>query len=125
MSESERAIADRAASLAVDYWKLLRTCERMISSLPLDKSTRLGAQARYSAGRLEQHLGDLGLQLLTYEGQPFGPELPAVAVNSEEIDGHEGLVIESAVEPAVISDGRVIQTARVIVKEGIADVSGD
>ena len=57
--------------------------------------------------------------------QPFGPELPAVAVNSEEIDGHEGLVIESAVEPAVISDGRVIQTARVIVKEGIADVSGD
>lgn len=114
-----------AAGLAVDFWKLLRTSERMLGHLPQDKATRLGAQLRFSANRLEQHLEGMKLQLPTFEGETFGPELPVEAINADEFEGRVGLIIESAIEPAVILYGRVIQPARVIVKEGNVDVSGD
>ena len=67
-----------AAELAVDYWKLLKVCERMMKSLPEDRRKRAGAQVRFSATRLENHLDALGIELLTFEGAQFGPELPAI-----------------------------------------------
>ena len=111
--------------MAVDFWKLLRVAERIMAGLPEDKQKRIAAQIRFSSGRLDGHLAALGLSLPTFEGQPFGAQLPAVAVNAEDFDLGEALVVESAVEPAVIKDGKVIQNARVVLKEGETGVSGN
>lgn len=114
------------AELAVDFWKLLRVSERTMAGLPEEKRTRVAAQLRFSASRLDAHLEALGVSLPSFEGQVFGPELPAVAVNAEDFDGSEDiLVVESALEPAVILNGKVIQNARVMLKEHKADVSGN
>ena len=114
-----------AAGMAVDFWKLLRVIERALAALPEEKRKRIEAQLRFSASRLEGHLADLDISLATFEGQAFGPELPAVAVNADEFDDAGSLVVESAVEPAVILDGQVIQNARVMLREGTANVSGN
>ena len=114
-----------AAAMAVDFWKLLRVTERALAALPEEKRKRIEAQLRFSASRLEGHLADLDISLATFEGQTFGPELPAVAVNADEFEGAESLIVESAVEPAVLIDGKVIQNARVMLKEDTANVSGN
>lgn len=114
-----------AAAMAVDFWKLLRVTERALSAVPEEKRKRIEAQLRFSASRLEDHLSDLDISLATFEGQAFGPELPAVAVNADEFEDAESLIIESAVEPAVLIDGKVIKNARVMLKEGTANVSGN
>lgn len=114
-----------AAAMAVDFWKLLRVTERALAALPEEKRKRIEAQLRFSASRLERHLADLDISLATFEGQAFGPELPAVAVNADEFEDADSLVVDSAVEPAVIIDGKVIQNARVMLKEGTANVSGN
>lgn len=114
-----------ASQLALDYWKLLRTSERIISGLPEDKRTRFAAQLRFSSSRFDSHLEALGLSLPTFEGQPFGVELPAVAVNADDFETPQNLVVDSAVEPALICNGKVIQNARVMLKESQGDVSGN
>jgi hypothetical protein len=126
-SENERPLSGDGAvpEMAVDFWKLLKVSERILSSLPEERRTRLSAQIRFSAGRLSQHLEALDISLATFEGQKFGPELPAVAINADDIEGCEEPTVESAVEPAVIWKGRVIQNARVILKGSDVDVSGN
>lgn len=121
-SESEDAAA---GALALDFWKLLKVCERLSGELPDDRRVRWEAQLRFSSGRLEKHLQALGLELHTYQGMQFGPEIPAVAVNAEDFSSAEDLTIESAIEPALILRGRVLQNARVMLKERDADVSGN
>ena len=114
-----------AAKLAVDYWKLLKVCERLVKSLPEDRRKRAGAQVRFSASRLEIHLDALGIELLTFEGLQFGPELPAIAVNADDLGNAENLLVESAIEPAVIMHGKVVQNAQVTLKEGGINESGN
>lgn len=114
-----------ASQLALDFWKLLRTSERIMSGLPEDKRTRFAAQLRFSSSRFDSHLESLGLSLPTFEGQLFGAELPAVAVNADDFETAQNLVVESAVEPALIWNGKVIQNARVMLKESQGDVSGN
>jgi len=114
-----------AAQMAVDYWKLLRAAERMVLGLPEDKHRRFSAQLRFSEGRLTDHLRAIGVELITFEGQRFGPELPAVAINADDFDGVEELLVDSALEPAVIMRDKVMQNARVMLKKGNSDVLGN
>jgi len=113
------------AELAVDYWKLLKVCERLMKSLPEDRRKRAGAQFRFSASRLENHLDALGIELVTFEGAQFGPELPAIAVNADDFGNAENLLIEAAIEPAVIMHGKVVQNAQVMLKESEINESGN
>lgn len=113
------------AELAVDYWKLLKVCERLMVGLPEDRRKRVEAQLRFSASRLDTHLKALSVELHTFEGMPFGPELPAVAINADEFDSAENLLVESAIEPAVIIHDRVFQNARVMLKGSDTYVFGN
>ena len=102
------------ASLAVDYWKLLRSFEKLVSELPDEQSARLRAQSRFSASRLASHLELSGLQLVTFEGQHISPSMPVTAVNAEDVSGLEMIIVESTIEPAVVAGSRVILSGRVI-----------
>ena len=113
------------AGLAIDFWKLLRVAERLAEGLPEERRRRAEAQLRFSSGRLESHLQQLNASLVTFQGQRFGAELPAVAVNADDFASSSELFIESAVEPAVIVDGKVVQNARVMLREGNDDVPRD
>lgn len=106
------------AALVVDYWKLLRSFERLAAELPEARAERLQAQARFSTGRLQAHLDAFGLQLATFDGQRIEPSLPIVAINADELEGEADPVVESTVEPAVVAGSRVISIGRVIAATG-------
>jgi hypothetical protein len=105
-------------ALAVDYWKLLRSFERLASEAPADKSARLQAQARFSAGRLSTHLEAYGLQLATFEGQVIAAGMPVVAINANEFEGQPGVIVESTIEPAVFAGARIVSVGRVVAAAG-------
>lgn len=105
-------------ALAVDYWKLLRSFERLASDAPAEKSARLQAQARFSAVRLSAHLEACGLQLVTFEGQQIAAEIPVIAINADEFDGQSGVIVESTIEPAVVAGSRIVSVGRVVAAVG-------
>lgn len=105
-------------ALAVDYWKLLRSFERLSAEASSEKLPRLQAQARFSAGRLSSHLDAYGLQLATFDGQEITPSMPIIAINGDELEGASGIVVESTIEPAIVAGSRIILVGRVLAAAG-------
>lgn len=114
------------AHLVVEYWKLLRAFERAIDRLPHEHVAKTAAQLRFSAGRLDFLLKEGGLNLVTFDGQKFEPNIPATALNAEDFPDAEFLVIERTVEPAVVENMTVLLVGKVVLKrieDGECDVS--
>lgn len=106
------------AALASDYWKLLRSFERIAASAPADRLDRLLAQSRFAGSRLREHLDAVGMEIVTFEGQEITPTIPVVAINADECGNFKRTVVASTIDPAVVSKGRVLIPARVIAAEG-------
>lgn len=103
------------ARLAVEYWKLLRSFEKARDMAPQDAKVRLSAQGRYAAGRLDALLSDAKMRLVSFDGSLFEINLPATAINSEDVSGLEGAFVERTIEPAVLSGMNVVLMGKVFV----------
>lgn len=116
------------AHLAVEYWKLLKAFERTIGRLPQEHVAKTTAQLRFSARKLDSLLKDSGLNLVTFDGQKFEPNIPATALNVDDFTDGEILTIETTVEPAVVENMNVLLLGKVVLKkieDGGCDVSGN
>lgn len=114
MSEIEETFA----AMATDYWKLLRSFEKIAAAAPAGSANRLLAQARFAGSRLAGHLAGAGMELATFDGQEITPTIPVVAINADECGDYKRTVVASTVEPAIIAGGRVLLQARVVAAEG-------
>jgi hypothetical protein len=88
-----------------EYWKLVRTIERAIEVTPENSRERIASQARY-----EQNMS-----LQTFDGMEFEVNLPASAINGDEFQEHANSVVERTLEPAVISNMRVLLMGKVFL----------
>ena len=116
------------AYLAVEYWKLLRAFERTIDRLPHEHVAKTAAQLKFSARKLDSLLGEGGLNLVTFDGQKYEPNLPATALNADDFTDGEQLTVETTVEPAVVEDMTVLLLGKVVLKiteDGGCDVFGN
>jgi hypothetical protein len=105
------------AELASEYWKLLQAFERSVVLAPDSARARLGAQARYSSERLINLLERAGMRIVSFDGLKFEVNLPAIAINAEDIRPGQACVVERTLEPAVVADNCVIMTGKVFVAE--------
>jgi hypothetical protein len=116
------------AEIAIEYWKLLKSQERAVAAAPADAQQRLSAQGRYAAGRLSAILEREGLRIVEFDGQTFEVNLPAMALNADEMPDADGAIVERTIEPAIVSkDGGVVIMGKVYLMnqnaEGLAHVS--
>jgi hypothetical protein len=121
MADERKELNIVLARLAVEYWKLLRSFERAIDLTSQDARVRLSAQARYAAGRLEALLSDAKMKIVSFDGMSFEVNLPAVAINGEDVSGLENVFVERTIEPAVIFDLNVILMGKVFLVQSSKD----
>ena len=103
------------AQLAVEYWKLLRTVERAIDAMPENARERVASHARYASARLDALLMEHKMSLQTFDGLDFEVNLPASAINGDEFQDKQPSIVERTLEPAVISDMRVVLMGKVFL----------
>jgi hypothetical protein len=103
------------AQLAVEYWKLLRTVERAIEAAPAGSRERFVSQARYSASRLDALLTEQNMSVQTFDGMDFEVNLPASPINGDDFPNNGEAVVERTLEPAVISNMRVVSMGKVFL----------
>jgi hypothetical protein len=107
------------AQLAVEYWKLLRIMDRAIDSAPAAARERLASQARYSAARLDALLTEQNMSIHAFDGMDFEVNLPASAINADDFQAVDHSIVERTLEPAIISDMRVVLMGKVfLAKKG-------
>lgn len=116
--------ADALVQITLEMWKLLRSFERAVEDIPLEKQARRAAQHRYSQGRLDTILEDAGIRILTFDGQKFTANLPVTPLNADEIENSEDAIVESTLEPTIIGRNSVLHTGKIMLL-GDQNVSGD
>ena len=62
---------------------------------------------------LETILTDAGLRLVTYDGAPFTPEIPASPVNAEDVG--PGAVVGTTIEPTITAGGSVLIAGKILL----------
>jgi len=101
--------------LAIEHWRILRLYERAIALSPPDHHAKNAAQLRYAHSRLSAILGECGLRLVDYDGEPYSPNLPVVAVNGDEFGPGGKPAIGQTLEPTVLHNGEVRAMGKVIL----------
>jgi hypothetical protein len=110
---------DREAliKLTTEYWRLLKLTERTVADMQNEKSTSVAAQLRYSMSRLSTICAEGGLKLISYDREPYVPNLPVTVANSDETEASEDLIVERTVEPTIIADGQIVAMGKVFLKK--------
>ncbi len=102
--------------LAIEYWRLLKAFEKSSGAGP-GASSREAAQARYAASKLASILSEIDMRLVAFDGERFEPGLPVSAINADEFESEDDLVIAATIEPAVILRDNVKITGRVLLEK--------
>ena len=103
--------------LSTEYWRLLKLTERAVADMQNEKTASVAAQLRYSMSRLSTICAEGGLKLISYDREPYVPNLPVTVANSDETETSEGLIVERTVEPTIIADGQVVAMGKVLLKK--------
>ena len=113
--KSSNADPELVARICVEYWKLARASLRAAGQLPEKDGKRLAAQVKFSDLQLTTIAGQMGLSVVSFEGESFTAGLPASADNGEDYGEGDDLVVTKTIEPAIVRDMKVIHKGRVLV----------
>jgi hypothetical protein len=114
MSSSDR---EALIKIATEYWRLLKLTERTVAAIQNEKTASVATQLRYSMSRLRTICAEGGLKLISYDREPYAPNLPVTVANSDETDSSDELIVERTVEPTIIADGQVVAMGKVFLKK--------
>ena len=104
------------ATLATEWFKAARRALKLAIEAAPHRYERERAQISYSYGRVQETLTLQGLRFHEFDGQPYSPSLPAEALNPEDFENEEGLVVAETVEPTILLDGRILMRGKVVLK---------
>jgi len=105
------------ATLAGDYWRLLRSYERLIAESSPENHNRLKSNYRNAERRLSSAINDHDIKIISYEGKDYTPNLAVTVVNGDEFDDNEELVINQMIEPIIMLGDRVLSMGKVILSK--------
>lgn len=113
--KSSNVEPELVARLCVEYWKLARASQRAAGQLLEKDGKRLAAQVKFSDLQLSTIAGQMGLNVVSFDGESFTVGMPASADNGEDYGEDDDLVVVKTIEPAIVRDMKVIHKGRVLV----------
>ena len=103
------------AQIAAESWRYKQALSKALRRMDPMDAERFSHQYGYFARRVEQAIAAAGLRVVDYAGQAYDVGLPVQAMNLDDFDEDEALIITQTVEPVIMSEGRVIKTGMVML----------
>lgn len=103
------------AQIAAESWRYEQALSKALRRMDPMDAERFSHQYGYFARRVEQAIAAAGLRVVDYAGQAYDVGLPVQAMNLDDFDEDEALIITQTVEPVIMSEGRVIKTGMVML----------
>jgi len=98
----ERSLID----MAVESWRFSRLFARVVNKLDAGEAGRYVNQLRYFQRKVEETLDENGLKLVNVEGLQFDPGMAASAINIEDFEPDDTLLVDQMLEPIIMgADG--------------------
>ena len=103
------------AEIAAESWRYRLALKKALKKMDVMDAERFSRQYDYFADRVNQAIATADLRELDLSGQPYSVGLPVQAINIEEFDEDEALVITQTIEPVIMMAGRVQRIGMVMV----------
>ena len=105
-------------TLAVESWRFGRAGEeRVLVKLKEDEQRRHQRQLRWFRKKLEETLTEVGIRIVSVEGQAFDPGMAATPLNLEDFEADDALVVDQMLEPIVMGPSGVVRAGTVTLKK--------
>lgn len=104
-------------NMAVESWRLSRLFIKAVSKLDPSETNKYIGQLRYFQKNIESSLEDCNLKIVNIEGQSYDVGMAAVAMNIEDFNENDVLLIESMIEPIIMGEDGIKRQGIVMVKK--------
>jgi hypothetical protein len=108
-------MAGAMAELAVQYWKLCLAFERELAFVPATRLQSGEAMLRFARRKLETILDRQAMRIVTFDGEPWSPALPASPINPDDIDTPDAIV-DATIEPTIMGASATLIAGKVLLR---------
>ena len=113
----QKNIEQSLIDIAVESWKFSRLFSRLLDKLDAGESSRYVNQHRFYLKRLDENLKQAGIRLVNVEGQIYDIGMAATALNAEDFDPDDNLVVDQMLEPIIMEEEGLVRTGTVILRK--------
>lgn len=117
MSEGGKRPEEALLDLALEAWRFQKLFARAMQKMDAGEALRFANQHRYFGRKIGECLQDVGLKLVSLEGQAYSAGHPVTAVNVADFGPDDELVIDQMIEPIVMSDGGLVRAGSVTLRK--------
>ena len=96
--------------IVAESWRFGLALEKVVGKMDPMEGERFARQYSYFATRVDHAAAAAGLTCLDLTGQPYDVGMAVQAMNIDEFDEDEPLVIRRMIEPVIMCGGRVMKT---------------
>ena len=113
----QKNIEQSLIDIAVESWKFSRLFSRLLDKLDAGESSRYVNQHRFYLKRLDENLKQAGIRLVNVEGQVYDTGMAATALNAEDFDPDDNLVVDQMLDPIIMGEEGLVRTGTVILRK--------
>ncbi len=110
---SENHLRESLITLVVESWRVTRVFERMLLKLDAGEQQRFANQIRWFFKKVEESMAQAGLRIVNIEGQPYDLGMAVTAVNIDEFNVDDTLLVEQMLEPVVMGQEGLVRQGTV------------
>ena len=119
-TDCEKNLSVLSSSLidvAVESWRFSKIFERMLLKMDAGEQSRYQSQYRWFLKKLEESLSDSKMNLVNVEGQSFDPGIAATALNIDEFEENDKLIVEQMLEPIIMGPEGLLRSGTVMLRK--------
>ncbi|MDH6504963.1 hypothetical protein [Polynucleobacter sphagniphilus] len=118
MSEEKiNKLENLVIDMAIESWRFSRLFVRVASKLDAGDTTKYVNQLRYFQKKIGDSLDEVGLKVVNLEGQVFDAGMAASAINIEDFEASDVLVVEQMIEPVIMGGEGLRRSGVVMVRK--------
>lgn len=103
--------------MAIESWRFSRLFGKLIQKLDAGESSRYVNQIRYFQKRVEESLESSGLRLVNVEGQFYDTGMAASALNLEDFNPEDALLVDQMIEPIIMGPNGLRKQGTVMLRK--------
>ncbi len=102
-------------SIAVELFRFQKVFVKAISKLDMEEQSKYTSQYAWFEKKVIKALNESGLYLVCPEGQIYDPGMAVTALNIDEFEVDDELLVEQVIEPIIMCDNAVYKTGTVLL----------
>ena len=102
--------------MIVECWRFAKLFVKVTNKLDAGEAAKYVSQLRYFNKKIEDILNRFDLKLINLEGQTYEAGMAIVALNLDEFDSSDDLIVEQMTEPIIMDKNGLKKMGTVILR---------